>query len=204
MSVVTRLRSLPLPARRAIALGTLLLALLLSWLLIALPIEVLASSQQDWREETARQIARDRGLAKSAPQLSELTHVVDKAPIRARLYDARGVISVDDQLQNELRTALLQAGVEPTTFKVLPGVSAGGLRQHRVEFSSILSVDQLRGLYSYLAQQPHYARIERLRIEAPATQRSDENPRLTVLMEVQGFALDAPAAPADKRVARAN
>lgn len=191
MSATASLRTWSAPARRAIALGTLLLAALLVWLLVVLPIEAIATSQQDWRDETARQIARDRGLVKSGPQLRELLQTVAHAPIRARLYESGGTMTVDDQLQNELRAAMLQAGVEPTTFKVLPGASIDGLRQHRLEFSSIMSVDQLRGLYGYLTQQPHYMRIERLRIEAPPTQRADENPRLTVLMEIQGFTLDA-------------
>ncbi len=186
------------------ALASLGVLVLLAWLLVVLPIEALATSQRDWRETTAARIATDRGLVKSAAQLREVAGVVANAPIRARLFDAHSSMPVDDQMQNELRTALLQAGVEPTTFKVLPGASDAGLRQHRVEFSSIMSVDQLRGMYGYLLQQPHYLRIERVRLEAPSTQRPDENPRLTVLMEVQGFALDATAASDGRRVARAN
>jgi hypothetical protein len=65
-------------------------------------------------------------------------------------------------------------------------------------------VDQLRGLYAWLSQQSRYVRIERLRIQAPAVQRPDENPRLTVLMEAQAFALETAATPAARTVARAN
>jgi hypothetical protein len=176
---------------------------LLAWLLLALPVKLLATSQQEWRERTAAQIARDRGLAKSATQLREVMNIVANAPIRARLFDAQGSTTVDDQLQTELRAALLHSGVEPTNFKVLPGSSSDGLRQYRVEFASIMSVDQFRGLCDYLARQPHYVRIERLRVDAPPTQRTDENARLTLLMEVQGFALDT-GSDAGRRLARAN
>jgi hypothetical protein len=201
--VAARLSTLPRPARRAIALASLLLALLLVWLMVIVPVGMLATSQHEWRAQIVTQIARDRGIVKSANHIRELAGVVRDAPIRARLFEA-GAVAVDDQLQNDLRAALLQSGVEPTTFKVLPGASAKGLRQHRVEFSSIMTVDQLRSLYTALEQQRHYVRIERLQIEAPAVQQSAENPRLTLLMEARGFSLDGLNAPAATRVARAN
>lgn len=204
MSAASKLRSLPPAARRGVAIAVLCAALLTAWLLVVVPIEVLATSQQDWREATAARIATDRGLVKSGARVRELAGVVANAPVRARVFEARSSMPVDDQLQGELSTALLKAGVEPTTFKVLPGDSELGLRQHRIEFSSIMSVDQLRGMYGYLAQQPHYLRIERVRIQAPPTQKADENPRMTVLMEVRGFSLDAPKTPENRRVARAD
>lgn len=202
MSAAARLASLPRPTRRAIALAMLLFVMLLAWLLVVLPISTLASSQDEWRAHTAQRIATDRGLAKSAPKVREVALSLRDAPIRARLYEA-GSVPVDDQLQNDLRAALMQSGVEPTTFKVLPGATVQGLRQHRVEFASVLSVDQLRSLLTALEQQRHYVRVERLRVEAPAEQRNNENPRLTLLMEAKGYSLDAPGASAPTRVARA-
>jgi hypothetical protein len=107
-------------------------------------------------------------------------------------------------LQSELRDALVQSGVVPTTFKVLPGDLVGGLRAHRVEFASVMSVEQLRAFFLALAAQPHYVRVERLQLSAPQQQRSDENPPVNVLIEARGFALDLPATSASlTRVARA-
>jgi hypothetical protein len=201
VSAAARLATLPRAARRALALAILSILLLLVWLLLLAPVEWLATSQDEWRAHVVQQIAGDRGTVRSANRIREVAGVVRDAPIRGRLYET-GPMAVDDQLQNDLRAALLQSGVEPTTFKVLPGTSVKGLRQHRVEFSSVMSVDQLRALYGALQQQRHYVRIERLQIESPASQRADENPRLTLLMEAQGFALEAPAMPVMK-VARA-
>jgi Flp pilus assembly protein TadB len=194
---------MPLAARRAIAIGMLLLAALLVWSLAVLPLRGVLLSQQEWRAETAREIARDRGVAKNATQLREMTAAVDASPLRARLYDGAGGMAVTDQLQNDLRAALLQSGVEPTTFKVLPGSLVSGLRAHRVEFSSVMTVEQLRVFFVALATQPHFVRVERLQLNAPEQQRSDENPRVSVLMEARAFALDVPAATPDRRVARA-
>lgn len=203
MSPVARLQSLPLGVRRLIVLSGLLLVLILVWLAVALPVGALASSQQEWRADMTRQIARDRGMAKNAHELRAVSEAVRNSPLRGRLFEA-SALGVDNQLQNELRTALLQSGVEPTTFKALPGKSAEGLTEYRVEFSSVMSADQLRALFTHLSLQPHYVRIERLRVDAPQNQRPNENPKFTVLMEAKGFAPDthdeAPAA----RIAHAN
>jgi hypothetical protein len=96
---------------------------------------------------------------------------------------------------------LIASGVEPTNFKVLPATRALGLRVQRVEFSTTVTVDQLQGFFVALDNQPHYVRIERLRVDSPHTQRNDENPRLTALIEARGYSVDGPAP--DVRVARA-
>ena len=206
MSAAARLASLPLAKRRAIAIGILLFAALLVWMVVVLPLRGLVLSQAQWRADTAREIARDRGMAGTAAQVREIAATVDASPLRARLYDAGSGMAVTDELQNDLRAALLQSGVEPTTFKVLPGSLVGGLRAHRVEFSSIMTVEQLRVFFVALSAQPRFVRVERLQLDAPQQQRNDENPRVTALMEVRAFSLDGPAttpAAAPTRVARA-
>jgi hypothetical protein len=195
---------MPLATRRGIALGGLAVAAMLAWLLILMPVQALLSSQQEWRSDTARQIARDRGMAKSATDLRTAAAAVDASPLKARLYDGANGMAVTDQMQNDLRQALTQAGVEPTTFKVLPAGVVNGLRAHRIEFSSMLTVEQLRTFFVALAAQPRYVRIERLKLDAPLQQRADENPRVTALMEVRAYALDVAAPKPALRVARAH
>lgn len=203
MSSASRLAALPLASRRALALSMLVLALVLAWAAVVWPMRVLLVSQQEWRIETAREIARDRGMVNTANQLRELAASIEASPLRARLYET-GVVAPADQLQNDLRTALIAAGVEPTNFKVLPSVAENGLRVVRLEFSSVMSVDQLRAFFLALEQQPHYVRVERLRLDAPSTQRTDENPRVTALMEARGFSVDAATLAPAVRVASAN
>jgi hypothetical protein len=123
------------------------------------------------------------------------------SPWRARLFTVTNSVSPADQLQEDLRTALRRAGVEPTNFKVLPASGFRGLRVHRVEFASVMTVDQLRAFFAALGAQPRTVRVERLQLDAPAVQRADENPRLNVLMEAQGFSADA--APVTTRLADA-
>jgi hypothetical protein len=192
VSAAARLASLPLGKRRAIAIAMLLLAVLLAWLVVVVPLRSLVLSQAQWRADTAREIARDRGMARTAGQVREIAETVDASPLRARLYDSDSGMAVTDALQNDLRAALLQSGVEPTTFKVLPGALVSGLRAHRVEFSSVMTVEQLRGFFVALSTQPRFVRVERLRLDAPQQQRREENPRVTALMEVRAFSTDVP------------
>jgi hypothetical protein len=203
VSAATRIAALPSPARRAIALGLLMLALLVAWAGIVMPVRALILSQGEWREATARQIARDRGIAKTATQVHEAMAAVEASPLRARLYES-AANSPAVELQNDLRAALVAAGVEPTNFKDLPALSTRGLRVHRVEFATMLSVDQLQAFLLALDHQARYVRIERLRLDAPAVQRGDENPRINALIEARGYSVDAAAAAPTMRVARAN
>jgi type II secretory pathway component PulM len=203
MSATVRLAALPPASRRAIALLLLALALVVAWAVIVLPVSALLASQQEWRADVARDIARDRGMISTAAQLSTAGTQVETSPLRGRLYGA-GSGTPADQLQNDLRAALLAGGVEPTNFKVLPSAASGGLRVHRVEFASVMSVDQLKAFFLALEQQPHHVRVERLRLDAPSTQRTDENPRINVLMEVRGFSAETAAPASAVRVASAN
>ncbi|HTU67088.1 MAG TPA: type II secretion system protein GspM [Steroidobacteraceae bacterium] len=202
MSLAARLLTLPANARRTLALGILVLALLLAWFAIVQPVRGLLDSQRQWRQEVRRDIGRDRGLVAAADELRVAREAVTASALRAGLYDAKQGAPAD-QLQNDLRSALLAAGLEPTNFKPLPGVGADPLRVVRVEFASVMTVDQLRAFFAALDSQPHYVRIERLRLDAATEQRADDNPRLTALFEARGFTAE-PGAAAPLRVARAD
>jgi hypothetical protein len=201
MSVTDRLDALPLVTRRAIALIMLAVLVALAWLVVAWPVRTLLTSQVEWRQNAAQRIAHDRGMLAAGTQIRDAAAAVEASGLRAWLYEAGGALAPADTLQNDLRGALLASGVEPTNFKVLPSATSAGLRAQRVEFSTILTIDQLQAFFVALGNQPHYVRIERLRLDAPDVQRNDENPRLTVLMEARGFSVDGPAP--EMRVARA-
>jgi len=201
MNAVARVAALPLVTRRAIALAVLAVMLVLAWSLVVWPVRVLLTSQTEWREDVTKQIARDRGMLKSATQIREAAAALDASTLRGWLYEGGGALAPADALQNDLRSALLASGVEPTNFKVLPATNAAGLRAQRVEFSTIVTIDQLQAFFVALDNQPHYVRIERMRLDAPDTQRNDENPPMTVLMEARGYSVDGPAP--EVRVARA-
>jgi hypothetical protein len=202
VSAAARIAALPPPARRSLALFLLALSLLVLLVVVFLPARALITSQQQWRVDVAREIARDRGLIKSANQLRESALALKSSPLQGRLNDTHGAVAPADQLQNELRMALLASGVEPTNFKVLPSTAAAGLRVHRVEFSSIMSMDQLQAFFLALQIQAHAVRVERLRLDAPTMQRIDENARVTVLMEAHAYS--AESTETALRVARAN
>jgi Tfp pilus assembly protein PilO len=201
MNTAARLSTWPLAARRGIVLTLFVAVLLLAWTVIVLPLQTVITSQAEWRESAAQEIARDRGLLKSAAQVREAAMALDKSELHGWLYESGGGLPAVDALQNDLRTALLASGIEPTNFKVLPAASTKGLRVQRVEFSTIVTVDQLQAFFLAVERLPHYVRIERLRLDAPETQRNDENPRMTALMEARGYSVDRQAP--EVRVARA-
>jgi hypothetical protein len=201
MSAATRLAALPLAARRSVAVAVLAMVVVLAWSVIVMPLRALLTSQTEWREDMSRRIARDRGTLESASRVREAAAALDSSALRGWLYELGGALPPADALQNDLRSALLASGVEPTNFKVLPATNTNGLRAQRVEFSTILTVDQLQAFFVALDGQPHYVRIERLRLDAPDAQRADENPRMTALMEARGYSVEGPAP--ELRVARA-
>jgi hypothetical protein len=203
VSAVARIAAMSLPARRALAVLLLALAMLLVWVAVFLPIRALVSSQEQWREGTAGAIAADRGMLSLAEQLRVAREALKTSPLPARLYASSATGGPDVQLQDDLRAALTRSGVEPTNFKVLPAGSFRNLRAHRVEFASIMTVDQLQAFFIALEGQQHFVRIERLQLGAPSAQRTDENPRINVLMEARGYSLNAPV-PAGTRVAYAH
>src|SRR5688572_14301657 len=120
MSIATRLATLPLPARRAITITLLVLVLLLAWWLMITPVAALVSSQQAWRQRTTMDIGEDRGIVKQAQALRTAREALNASPWPARLFVSRDGAGPDLQLQDEVRAALTQSGVEPTNFKVLP------------------------------------------------------------------------------------
>jgi hypothetical protein len=201
MSAVSSLARLPSIARRFIALGVLALVVALVWWLVLTPARALVSSQQHWREHTAMAIGEDRAMVKQAESLRAARKALDASPLPMRLFVSNASGNPELQLQEELRSALAQSGVQPTNFKVLPAETFQGLRAHRVEFASSLTIDQLRAFFIALDARPRFVRIERLRLSAPSNQRMDENPRLNALMEARGYSVDAPVS--SERVAHA-
>jgi hypothetical protein len=202
MSVAARLAAQSRPVRWTVALGMLALLMVLAWLVVWIPVQSLVSSQELWRQSTEEAIAEDRGTLKLAASLRAGREALNASPLPGKLLADVAGGGPDAQLQEELRAALLQSGVEPTNFKVLPAGSFQALRAHRVEFASNMTVDQLQAFFLALEGRPHFVRIERLQLSAPATQRTDENPRLNVLMEARGYSSGAKTA--DLRVAHAN
>ena len=148
-------------------------------------------------------IGEDRGIVKQAQALRTAREALNASPWPARLFVSRDGAGPDLQLQDEVRAALTQSGVEPTNFKVLPASDFRNLRAHRVEFASIMTIDQLQAFFLAIEGRQRLVRIEKLQLSAPSAQRQDENPRLNVLMEARGYSTNAPAT-RDLRVAHAN
>jgi hypothetical protein len=96
VSAAARLAALPPVSRRVIALTLLAAMPLLAWFAVVLPLGAALSSQTEWREDTARTIARDRGMVGTAQDLREVASAVESSPLHARFYETGGVSPVED------------------------------------------------------------------------------------------------------------
>lgn len=204
MNLTQQLVTMPTGARRASAVLLLVLAVALCVSLIVVPVRYAIAGQQEWREESARQLARDRGLVQAAPVQQELSQQVEQAVLWNRFFDAAPNAQPRLQLESDLRTALMRAGVESVQFKELATSETDGVRRCAVAFAAIMTIDQLQAFLTTAAQNARYIRIERLRIESPVSQRVDENAALNLLIEASGYSVDPALRHAQTAVALAN
>lgn len=204
MKLMQQVMAMPVGARRASALLLFFFAAGLCVSLVVIPVNLAVSSQQHWREKSARLFARDRGLVQAAHSQQELSRQVEQAALWNRFFDAAPSPQPRLQLEADLRIALLRAGVENVAFKELASSEADGVRRCAVAFAAIMTIDQLQAFLTTAAQNARYIRIERLRIESPVNQRADENAPLNLLIEASGFSVDPALRHAQTAVALAN
>jgi hypothetical protein len=204
MKPMQQLMDMPAAGRRAAAVLLLVVALALCVSLIVVPVSYAVARQQHWREDAQRQLARERGLVQSAQVQQEFARQIEQAPMWNRFFEAGPGGQPRLQLESELRTALMRAGIESVEFKELAASEAVGVKRCAVAFAAIMTIDQLQAFLTTVAQNPRYMRVERLRIESPVNQRADENAALNLLIEVSGYSVDPALRHAQTVVALAN
>jgi hypothetical protein len=196
--------AMPPAARRAVAVGLLVVAIALGICLVIVPVNYAVAGQQQWRQESGRQLARERGLVKAAHVQQEFSRQIEQAPLWSRFFEPGQSGQPRFQLEGDLRTALMRAGIENVEFKELAASEADGVRRFAVAFAAIMTIDQLQAFLTTVAQNERYIRIERLRIESPVNQRADENAALNLLIEASGYSVDPALRHAQTAVALAN
>lgn len=173
--------------RRVLALLMLAGAIVFLWGTVLTPLGWIARSQDQWRRDVRRDLARERGKAALEPGLHQRLVILESDPIWGRFYEVPHGQDATAVIQRELVSTAAKAGVMIRTITPAPAVEENGLAGYGVRFSASLSADQLGRLVDALRTNAHYLRVERLTVTSPQLQRLDQNAALEVTMEVFGF-----------------
>jgi hypothetical protein len=198
MSYTDRILAQPRSTRRVLALVFIPMALALFWNAIVVPVRWVTTSQDEWRDETRTTLARARGHATSLDSLQKQVDALPAAPVWARFYGTGGAEGSGAAVQQDVATLCAAAGLENPAISALPAEKSGALTRFTIRVATTGSAERLKVFLAKLREQPHYLRVDRLNVSAPQAQSSDQNPVLTINMDIAGFAGELPAAPGSK------
>jgi hypothetical protein len=195
MTLVEKLSARPPTQRRVLAVVMLVAAIGLIWGAIIVPLVWVVGSQDEWRTDARRDLARALGRAASEPVLRKRAAALAAEPIWGKFYDVPQGQDATALVQRDVMSVGTDAGVKIQAVVPVPRVEEAGLVGFGIRFTTTLSADQLKKFMVALRGNAGYLRVERLTVNAPQVQRADQNALLTVTMEVYGFSRDRSAAP---------
>jgi Tfp pilus assembly protein PilO len=171
------------------SLAVLILAGLLAcaWVLAAMPVKWLLTSQSSWRDSVQVELGRARGEAAALKALTEQSVAFPSAAIWQRLYGKGNSGIAGYAVQQDLTRICAAAGMQPQSVSLLPSEKEGALTRHPVRLSMTGTADRFQAFLTQLRTNPRYLRVEKLTVTSPPSQRSDENAPLTVLADIAGF-----------------
>jgi len=186
MTIADHVSALPPRVQRALALLFVPAALLAICASLLWPALHAYHAQLEWRDMAAHTLARQRGLAAIEATVREQLTALPRLESWQRLYrEAQGSAAI--ALQSDISGALSASHARPQSFTPIAPTSAGPLSKVGLRVAAAMTIDQLRELLHQIEALRHFVRIERLVIVAPPLQRPEENPALTVTLEVFGF-----------------
>ena len=188
MTLIENLTARPPTQRRVLAVAMLVTAIGLVWFAILVPLVWVVGSQEEWRTNARRDLARTLGRAESEPSLRKRAASIAAEPIWGKFYDVPKGQDASTLVQRDVMNAGAGAGVKIQTVVPVPRVEEAGLVGYGIRFTTTLSADQLKKFAAGLRGNTGYLRVERLTVTAPQVQQADQNASLTVTMEVYGFA----------------
>lgn len=194
MTLAERLTTRSPAQRRVLAVVMLVAAIGLIWCAILAPLAWVVASQDEWRTDVRRDLARALGAAASEPALRKRAAALVNEPIWSKLYEMPKGQDATTLVQRDVMRAGTSAGVNVQTIVPVPKVEEAGLVGYGIRFTTTLSADQLKKLMDALRANVGYLRVERLTVAAPQVQPADQNAALTVTMEVYGFSRVRPVA----------
>jgi Tfp pilus assembly protein PilO len=187
VSVLDHTSLRPIVQRRALALLLLGVAGVSVWMLLVSPVTWLIASQDEWRAQVRAELSHSKGRAALEPMLRKQLESLPTAAVWSALYTVAGETDADALVQRDLMALGVSSGVTVQVVTPLPKVEVAELTGHGVRFTVSTTADHLRSFAGALRGNPRYLRVERLAITAPQIQAVDENPQLTVTMDVYGY-----------------
>ncbi len=187
MTLTERLMYCPPLLRRALAVLLVPAAALLGWMLVAEPLIWIAGSQGQWRGSVQDTLADDRGHEKVLADLKSRLDALPAAPVWQKFYEFAAGGDGSSLVQQDVTSLCSAIGVTTQSVVALRAQTEQGLMKHGVRLTATLTVDQLRSFAATLRNHQKYLRTERLTVDAPQVQSADQNPALTITLEVFGY-----------------
>jgi hypothetical protein len=192
MTLTERLMDFPPLLRRALAVLLVPAAALLGWMLVAEPVIWIAGSQDQWRGSVQATLADDRGHEKVLADFKSRLEALPAAPVWQKFYEVAAGGDGSSLVQQDITSLCSAIGVTTQSVVALRAQSEQGLMKHGVRFTATLTVDQLRSFAATLRNHQKYLRTERLTVDAPQAQPADQNPALTITLDVFGYSRAGP------------
>jgi len=189
MSIADRLSRQSPRAQRILALVALPTALLSIVAGVIWPIWHTYQVQIQWRIAVTRSLAHQRGLAAIESAVRSQLDALPNLRSWQKFYRANAESSAVIALQSDVSGALAASHARPQSFSPI-GTQTGPLRKVGLRVAASMTIDQLREFLLQADALAHFVRIERLLVNTPPQQSPQENPMLTVTMDVFGFVVD--------------
>ena len=193
MTAAERLSALPAAPRRLLALAMLLGALAVAWYAVLKPVHRLLTSQEGWRTEVRRELAESRGKAAVEARLAAQVEALHQIPLWKSFYSANSEEEANAQIQQDLRGLGAASGIPALALTSLPKRDSPDYIAYGVHINAAMTADQLKRFGVALRAAPHFLRVERFAASAPQTQAPEQNPLVTVTMDVYGYSRPAGA-----------
>jgi hypothetical protein len=195
MTVADRIMARSPGARSVLALLLVPVGALLAWALVVQPIHWVITSQSDWRESTTTELARARGHAQLLEAVRKQVDELPSAPLWQRFYVVGAGESISGAVHKDVTELCMTAGLNSQSITPLPSEKLGAMTRQPVRLVAMGTSDRLQAFLARLREHPRYLRVDRLNVSAPQLQGADQNPVLTVTMDIAGYAASMAATP---------
>jgi Tfp pilus assembly protein PilO len=187
MTAAERILTMTSGRRQLLAIVILAAALALAWFAVLKPLHRLLTSQEAWRTEVQRDLARSRGKAAIESRLATQFESVQGAAVWKMFYAGPSDGEVGAQILKDVRGLGAASGIPPLALTPLPEKEYPDFIAHGVHVGALMTAEQLRRFGGALRSAPHYLRVERFAASSPQTQSAKENAPINVTLDIYGY-----------------
>lgn len=186
MTVTERLRTSSLRVQNVIALSLLFALPWFGYALLFKPLQWLFPSAE-YYDELREDLSKDRAWAQSAGSIAEHSQTLSSSDLWQQLYVAKSKEEGAAKLLMDLRSVLGHSGVDATSEIEMRSGEPGGPPEVGARLVAIMVVSQLQQVLQQISTHTRLLEVRRLSVTAPPSQSPNENPSLTVTLEVVGY-----------------